>query len=72
MAGRQRWFRDDFFPRENSNSQDPIVYTDGSVSKNQSGWDFTVKQGANTIHEDSAAYTVAIADLRLFTLVSTC
>ena len=32
--------------------------TDGSVTKYQSGWGFTVKQGANTIHEDSAAYTV--------------
>ena len=32
-----------------------VVYTDGSVT-NQSGWGFTVKQGATTIPEDSAAY----------------
>ena len=45
--------------QENSKPQDPIVYTDGSVPKDQSGWGFTVKQGATTIHEDSAAYTVS-------------
>ena len=32
--------------------------TDGSVTKDQSGWGFTVKQGATTIHEDSAVYTI--------------
>ena len=32
-----------------------IVYTDGSVTKDKSGWGFTDKQGATTIHEDSAA-----------------
>ena len=36
-------------------------YTDGSVPKDQSGWGFTVKEGATTIHEDSAAYTVSAA-----------
>ena len=40
--------------QENSKAQDFIVYTDGSVTKDQSGWGFTVKQGATTIHEDSA------------------
>ena len=33
--------------------------TGGSVTKDQSGWGFTVKQGATTIHEDNAAYTVS-------------
>ena len=35
-----------------------MVYSDGLVTKEQSGWGFTVKQGVTTIHEDSAAYTV--------------
>jgi len=41
------------------------VYTDGSVTKDQSGWGFTVKQGATTIHEDSAAYTVSTSILTM-------
>ena len=49
--------------QENSKPQDPIVYTDGSVTKDLSGWGFTVKQGATTIHEDSAAYTVLTSSL---------
>ena len=40
--------------QENSKPQDIIVYIDGSVTKDQSGWGFTVKQGVTTIHEDSA------------------
>ena len=44
--------------QENGKPQELIVYTDGSVTKDQSGWGFTVKQGATTMHEDSAAYTV--------------
>ena len=31
------------------------MYTDGSVTKDQSGLGFTVKQGATTIHEDIAS-----------------
>ena len=34
--------------QENSRPQDLIVHTDGSVTKDQSGWGFTVKQGATT------------------------
>ena len=43
------------------------VYTYGSVTKDQSGWGFTVKQGATTftIHEDSAAYTVSTSILTM-------
>ena len=41
------------------NRKPQIVYTDGSVTKDQSGWDFTVKQGATTIHEDRAPSQVA-------------
>ena len=34
---------------ENSKPVDLIVYIDGSVSKDQSGWGFTVKQGATAM-----------------------
>ena len=47
--------------QENSRPQDLIVHTDGSVTKDQSGWGFTVKQGATTIHEDSAAYIYSLS-----------
>ena len=36
-----------------------LVNTVGSVTKDQSGWGFTVKQGTTTIYKDSAAYTVS-------------
>ena len=53
------------FIQENSKPQDLIVYTDGSATKDQSGWGFTVKQGATTIHEDSAACTVSTSSLTM-------
>ena len=40
--------------QENSQLQDLMVYTDGSVTKDQSGWGFTVKKAATTIHKYSA------------------
>ena len=51
--------------QENSKPQDLIMYPDGSVTKHQSGWGFAVKQGATTIHEDSAAYTVSASSLTM-------
>ena len=36
-----------------------------AVTKDQSGWCFTVKQGATTIFEDSAAYTVSTSSLTM-------
>ena len=41
------------------------MYTDGSVTKDQSGWGFTVKQGVTTIHEYSAANTVPTSSLTM-------
>ena len=38
---------------------------DGSVTKDLSWWGFVVKQGATTIHEDSAAYTVSTSSLTM-------
>ena len=51
--------------QENSKPQDPRVYTDALVTKDQSGWGFAVKQGAITIHEDSAAYAVSTSSLTM-------
>ena len=52
--------------QENSKSQDLMVYTDGSVTKDLvSGWGFNGKQGATTIHEDSAAYTISTSSLTM-------
>ena len=50
---------------ENRKPQDRIVYTDGSVTKDQLGWGFLVKQGATTIYEDSATYTVSASSLTM-------
>ena len=54
-----------FLIQKDSKPQDFIVYIEGSVTKDQSGWDFTVKQGATTIHEDSTAYTVSSSSLTM-------
>ena len=51
--------------KKTAKPQDIIVYTDGSDTKDQSGWGFTVKQGVTTIHEDSAAYTVSTSSLTM-------
>ena len=37
----------------NSKPHDIVIYTDGSVTRDRSGWGFTVKQGGRTVHEDS-------------------
>ena len=54
-----------FLIQENSKPQDLIVYTDGSVTKDQPGWGFTVKQVATAIHEDNAAYTAPTSSLTM-------
>ena len=46
-------------------SQDFTVHTDGLVTNDQSGWGFSVKQGATTVREDSAAYTVSNSTLTM-------
>ena len=40
--------------QENSKPHDLIVYTDGSVTKDQSRWGFTVKEGVTTMHESES------------------
>ena len=41
------------------------MHTDGLVANDQSGWGFSVKQGATTVREDSAAYTVSNSTLTM-------
>ena len=36
----------------NSKLHDIMIYTDGSVTRDRSGWEFTVKQDGRTVHED--------------------
>ena len=42
-----------------------LIYTDGSVTRNRSGWGFTVKQGGRTVHEDSGAHRVTTSSLTM-------
>ena len=44
----------------------------GSVTTDQSGWGFTVKQGVTTIREDSAAFTVSTSSLTMEVEAVTC
>ena len=45
------------FKKTARHRQDLIVYTDGSVTKGQSGWGFIVKQVATIIHEEDEVST---------------
>ena len=65
MASRQNGAKRSFLIQKDSKPQDFLVYIEGSVTKDQSGWGFTVKQGATTIHEDSTAYTVSSSSLTM-------
>ena len=49
----------------NSKPHDIVIYTDGSVTKDRSGWGFTVKQGGRTVHEDSGAHRVTTSSLTM-------
>ena len=44
---------------------DIVLYTDGSVTKDWSGWGFTVKQGGRTVHEDSGTHRVTTSSLTM-------
>ena len=41
----------------NSMPHDIVAYTDGSVTRDRSGWGFTVKQGGKAVHEDWSPQT---------------
>ena len=49
----------------NSKPLDIVIYTDGSVTRDRSGWGFTVKQGGRTVHEDSGAHGVMTYSLTM-------
>ena len=42
-----------------------MIYTDGSVTRDRSGWEITVKQGGRTVHEDSVAHRVTTSSLTM-------
>ena len=42
-----------------------MIYTDTSVTRDRSGWGFTVKQGGRTVHEDSGAHRVTTSSLTM-------
>ena len=50
---------------EYSKPQDLIMYTDCSVTKDQSAVDFTVKQSETPIHEDRASYALSTSSLTM-------
>ena len=49
----------------NSKPHGIVIYTDGSVTRDLSGWGFTVKQGGRTVHEDSGAHRVTTSSLTM-------
>ena len=49
----------------NSKPHDIVIYTDGSVTRDWSGWGFTVKQDGRTVHEDSGAHRVTTSSLTM-------
>ena len=48
-----------------SKPHDIVIYTDGSVTRDRSGWGFTVKQDGRTVHEDSGAHRVTTSSLTM-------
>ena len=51
--------------KTNSKPHDIMIYTDGSVTTDQSGWGFIVKHGARTVHEDNGAHRVTTSSLTM-------
>ena len=41
----------------NSKPQDIVVYTEDSVTRDRSGWGFTIRQGERTVNEDSGTHS---------------
>ena len=51
--------------KANSKPHDIVIYTDGSVTRDRSGWGFAVKRGERTVHEESGAHSVMTSSLTL-------
>ena len=49
----------------NSSPHGIVIYTDGSVTRDRSGWGFAVKQSGKTVHEDSGAHRVTTSSLTM-------
>ena len=49
----------------NSKPLDIVIYSDGSVTRDRSGWGITVKQGGRTVHEDCGAHSVTTSSLTM-------
>ena len=49
----------------NSKPHDIVIYTDGSVTRDRSGWGFTVKQGGRAVQEDSGAHRLTTSCLTM-------
>ena len=49
----------------NSKPHDIVIYTDGSVTGDRSGWGFTVQQGGRTEYEDDGAHRVTTSGLTM-------
>ena len=49
----------------NSKPHDIVIYMDGSVTRDPSGWGFTVKQGGRPVQEDSGAHRVNTSSLTM-------
>ena len=61
LSRMQSRFRDKAFHNKITVS----VYTDGSVTEDQSGWSCNAKQGATTIHQYHATYKVSTSRLTM-------
>ena len=48
-----------------SKPHDIVICTDGSVTRDPSGWGFTIKQGEITVHKDSGAYRDTASSLTM-------
>ena len=48
-----------------SKPHDIVIYTDGTVTRDQFGWGFTIKQGRKTVHGNSGAHTVTTSNLTM-------
>ena len=49
----------------NSKPHDIVICRDDSITRDQSGWGFTVKRGGRTVHEDSGAHRVTTSSLTM-------
>ena len=49
----------------NTKPHDTVIYTDGLVTRDRSGWWITVKQGGRTVHGDNGAHRVTSYSLTM-------